>query len=277
VYDKAGHEGNWTVFPNGTATGNPTRCNIHLYRLRKAHRSKLAEFGRTTCRSMPLKEEHVANHYKLLASEIAADYDYEGGPRPEDCDMRRWALHAVWVIGLHCGLRFDELVKLEVKGLSLGAQCCMTLAVKTKNSDTFKSYHFTAWPNARLQASPAMDPNQALFQWLCHRGMGQGYLFCDVHADRVRYSQKWDHKSFTAYMRDRLRKIGQGSDVSMRFSGHSIKRGSVQLYRKIGMSDLWIMQRINMVGEGACSIPRKWSTKGTSKRAKGRPPRRVRL
>jgi hypothetical protein len=127
----------------------------------------------------------------------------------------------------------------------------MTLAVKTKNSDTFKRYHFTAWSNARLLASPEMDPNQALFQWLCHRGMGQSYLFCDVHADRVRYSQKWDHKSFTAYMRDRLRKIGQGSDVSMRFSGHSIKRGSVQLYRKIGMSDVWIMQRINMVGEGA--------------------------
>jgi hypothetical protein len=52
-------------------------------------------------------------------------------------------------------------------------------------------------------------------------------------------------------MIDRLRKLGQGSDVAARFSGHSIKRGSVKLYRKSGMSDLWIMQRINMISEGA--------------------------
>jgi hypothetical protein len=251
VYDKAGHEGSWTVFPDGTATGNPTRGNIHLYRLRKAHRSKLAEFGRTTCRAMPLTEEHVTNHYRLVSSEISSDYEYQDGPKPEDRDMRRWALHAVWVVGLHCGLRFDELVKLEIKGISLGSQCCLTLAVKTKNSDDFKTYQFTAWPNADLEASLGMDPNLALFSWLSHRGMGPGYVFCEVHANRVRHTQKWDHKSFTTYMRERLRKIGQGSDVVTRFSGHSIKRGAVQLYRKLGMSDVWIMQRINMVGEGA--------------------------
>jgi hypothetical protein len=52
-------------------------------------------------------------------------------------------------------------------------------------------------------------------------------------------------------MRERLRKIGQRTYVVARFSGHSIKRVSVQLYRKVGMSDVWIMQRINMTGEGA--------------------------
>jgi hypothetical protein len=251
VYDKAGHESQWTVLPNGTATGNPTRGNIHLSRLRRAHRSKLAEFGRTTCRAMPLTEEHVADHYKLIASEISADYDHPDGPRSEDYDLRRWALHAIWVVGLHCGLRFDELVKLEMKGISLGRQCCMTLAVKTKNSDKFKIYQFAAWPNATLEASHAMDPNLALISWLKHRGLGPGFVFCDVHQGRVGHSKKWDHKTFTEYMRDRLRKIGQGSDVAARFSGHSIKRGAVQLYRKIGMSDMWIMQRINMIGEGA--------------------------
>jgi hypothetical protein len=35
------------------------------------------------------------------------------------------------------------------------------------------------------------------------------------------------------------------------FSSHSIKRGAVQLYRKIHMTDHWIMRRIKMVGEYA--------------------------
>jgi hypothetical protein len=96
-----------------------------------------------------------------------------------------------------------------------------------------------------------MDPILALISWLKHLGLGPGFVFCDVHQSRVGHSKKWDHKTFTEYMRDRLRKIGQGSDVAARFSVHSINRGAVQLYRKIGMSDMWIMQRINMIGEGA--------------------------
>jgi hypothetical protein len=101
VYGKAGHEGQWTVLPNGIATGNPTRGNIHLSRLRRAHRSTLAEFGRTTCRAMPLTEEIVADHLKQIVSEISADFDHPDGPRVEDYDLRPWALHAIWVVGMH--------------------------------------------------------------------------------------------------------------------------------------------------------------------------------
>jgi hypothetical protein len=252
VYDKAGHEGNWTVLSGGTATGNPTRGNIHLARLRKAHRSRLAEFGRTSCRAMPLTDQHVAEHYRLTVSEIPAAYDRPDGPRQDIQDIRPWALHALWVVGLHCGLRFDELAKLQMSGIALGRQICMTLPVRTKNSSEFKIYQFIDWPNARLQSSHAMDPNLALNTWLQHRGLGPGFVFCDVfHTGRVNCIRPWDHKSFFQYMRGRLRNIGLGSDIAARFSGHSIKRGSVQLYRKIGMTDVWIMQRINMVGEGA--------------------------
>jgi hypothetical protein len=102
VYGKAGHEVvQWTVLPNGTATVNPTRGNIHLSRLRRAHRSKSAEFGRTTCRATPLTEELVADHFKLIVSEISADFDHPDGPRVEDYDLRPWALHAIWVVGMH--------------------------------------------------------------------------------------------------------------------------------------------------------------------------------
>ena len=75
VYDKAGHEGNWTMQSDGKATGNPTRGNIQLSRLRRAHRSRLAEFGRTTIRAIPLTEEHVVDHYNLSISEIPAAQD----------------------------------------------------------------------------------------------------------------------------------------------------------------------------------------------------------
>jgi hypothetical protein len=166
VYDKAGHERQWTVLPNGTATGNPTRGNINLSRFRLPHRSKLAEFGRTTCRAIPLNEELVADHSKQIVSEIPAEYDHTDGPRVEDYDLRRCALHAIWVVGMHCGLRFDELSKLEVKGISMGRRCCMTLAVKTKNSDKFKSYKIAAMPNVVLRHGTPRTPNWPLFRGL---------------------------------------------------------------------------------------------------------------
>jgi hypothetical protein len=61
-YDNYRHTSNWTVFKNGAASGNPTRGNIDLARLRKAHRTKLSEFGRTSTRAAPLTAEHVCRH-----------------------------------------------------------------------------------------------------------------------------------------------------------------------------------------------------------------------
>jgi hypothetical protein len=37
VYEKASHESQWSVLPNRAAAGNPTRGNIHLSHLRRAH------------------------------------------------------------------------------------------------------------------------------------------------------------------------------------------------------------------------------------------------
>jgi hypothetical protein len=58
-YDNNGHTSCWTVFPDGTASGYPTRGNLDLARLRKAHRTKLSEFGRTSTWATPLSAEHV--------------------------------------------------------------------------------------------------------------------------------------------------------------------------------------------------------------------------
>ena len=52
-----------------------------------------------------------------------------------------------------------------------------------------------------------------------------------------------NHKSFVSHMRSRLVMVGQESDVASHIP-ETIKLGSVQLYRKIGMHDVWIMKRI---------------------------------
>jgi hypothetical protein len=90
--------------------------------------------------------------------------------------------------------------------------------------------------------------------------MTPGYVFCDIYVTmfcnisvtaRVDCTRPWNHKSVSSYLRSRFLMIGQGSDVANRFSGHYIKREPVQLYRKISMHDVWIINRINMTAEGA--------------------------
>jgi hypothetical protein len=249
-YDNAGHTSNWQVGPDGTASGNPLRGNIDVSRLRKAHRAKLAEIGRTSKRATPITEEHVCKHFAMIVDAIPSTYDTSNGADDACSDVRPWALHAIWLIGLHCGLRYDELSKLKFEGTSFGEHIRITLPLRTKNSLSFKEYEFIDWPTPELASCHGMDPTLALCLWLKHRGDGNGHLFCSIaNSGRLDYNNPWDSKKFIEYMRSRLHLIGEGQANLAIFSSHSIKRGAVQLYRKIGMSDQWIMRRINMVGE----------------------------
>jgi hypothetical protein len=47
-------------------------------------------------------------------------------------------------------------------------------------------------------------------------------------------------------MRERLILAGEGEGNARYFTGHTIKRWSVQLYRTMGVTYNWIMRRINM-------------------------------
>jgi hypothetical protein len=89
-----------------------------------------------------------------------------------------------------------------------------------------------------LATSHAMDPTVALCSWLSVRGHGTGYIFCNIASSgRFGYSWPWDPKCFIVYMRERLNLVGEGEANVRKFSSHSIKRGAVQLYRKIHMTD----------------------------------------
>jgi hypothetical protein len=59
IYDRAGHTSNWHVGSDGSTSGNPLRGNVDIARLRKKHRAKLADMGRTSKRATPINEEHI--------------------------------------------------------------------------------------------------------------------------------------------------------------------------------------------------------------------------
>jgi hypothetical protein len=156
IDDRAGNTSNWHVGSGGSANGNLLHGKVDVARLRKKHRAKLADVGRTSKRATPINEEHIRKHFSLIL-----DLMSESGERIHDA--KAWALHAIWVVGLHCGLRFDELSKLRFSGISFGEHIRLKLPVKTKNSTTHKEYDFIEWSNPILVTSHAMDPAVALY------------------------------------------------------------------------------------------------------------------
>lgn len=101
-----------------------------------------------------------------------------------------------------------------------------------------------------------MDPLLAILSWLCVRGSSPGPVFCDVtvtvnHYSKINCDKPWSAKGFKDFLRSRLNSIGVGPSDCERFSGHSIKRGSVQLYRSLGVRDEMIMEIIQMTGNHA--------------------------
>lgn len=103
-----------------------------------------------------------------------------------------------------------------------------------------------------------MDPFVALLSWLTIRGPKNGYIFCDVKNNsgctKINCSIPLSASRFTKILPDKLRTIGIGtSDVSM-FSGHSLKRGCVQLLRSLGLRDKCVMERIQMTGSRAYTL-----------------------
>ncbi len=84
---------------------------------------------------------------------------------------------------------------------------------------------------------------------MCVRGNREGFLFCDVSEKNMIVTGKpWSVHDFTEFMRKRLRMCGVGPGSVTLYSGHSLKRGSVQLYRSLGIRDEQIMEINQMIG-----------------------------
>ena len=227
----------------GRAYGNPLIKNRDITKLRRAHRVNLAKHGVLTVRAQPLTAAIVCDH--------AAKYWFKNNH--EDI-----LLHAIFVLGLHLGLRYDEVSKLELEFLSVTSDSItLRTSLGIKNQTGQRSYKLDEWPGATpLRGSLFMDPKVALLSWLTVRGSADGYVFCDVNMGnhefcKINASKALSAARFTAMMRKRLLTIGIARGDAAMYSAHSLKRGSVQLYRFLGLRDEYVMQKVQMVGPGA--------------------------
>ena len=87
-----------------------------------------------------------------------------------------------------------------------------------------------------------MDPKIVLLSWLLVRGPQEGFLFCDTVQKgsgfyKINPSKSLSSARFNSLMGNRLLDVGIGSGYVLMHSGHSLKRGSVQLYQSLGLRD----------------------------------------
>lgn len=246
VYDEFGHTSNWTVLPTGIANGNPLKNNPDLDALRRAHRVHLARFGAVTLRAQPITPGIIVDH--------AEKYWFALDRVPDVCDVQ---LHAIMVVGLNLGMQFDEVRKINMENISVTSDgILITIYEIIKNETHGRIYNVREWDgNSSLRNSLLMDPNVALLSWMRMRGGTTGPLFCDYR--RVNAGILFNHEvplpaaKFKDFLRARLLSIGIGEANTKLYTGHSLKRGSVQLYRSLGLLDEYIMQLIGMTGPNA--------------------------
>ena len=87
------------------------------------------------------------------------------------------------------------------------------------------------------------------------RGQNIGSLFCDIKENEnghiIDHNKHWTSDSFSNLMQERFRTLGVGMDDSKMYTGHSLKRGCVQLYRSLNVRDEQIREIIQMRGAKA--------------------------
>lgn len=233
VYTDYGHRGAWFVDRNtGLATGNPLTGNEDLKILRSKHRKQLSKLGRLKTRPTPLSMAHVCEHAeRFWFTDSKVDY-------------RDALLHAIMLVGLNLGMRYDEIQKVEIghvtvnPGVTDTGSIRFTIMCKIKNSVEPREFFLRKWPgNTKMRNSFICCPFSALLTWISIRGNRPGYLFSYVTEKKmIRTEQAWPVQEFVKFLRQRLQLCGVGKDDALMYSGHSIKKGSVQLWRYLGLT-----------------------------------------
>lgn len=246
MYEKYGHDGNWYVDGSTkVARESPLIGNPSFDRFCRAYKVNLAKYGVVKVRARPLTAEIVRDH---------AEKFWFGSKNVTVMDI---ASHLIFVLGLYLGLRFDEITKLQMKNVSIGRQSAtLTLCCAIKNSTVERVYELSDWDgNTPLLHSASMDPFIALLYWIAGRGNDDGPLFPDIvktlGGERFVYKRPLSSNKFVTFMRDRLCSIGVGKADASSYTGHSLKRGCVQLHRILGYMDEFIMRKLGMVGPNA--------------------------
>ena len=225
------------------ASGNPFIGNRDITKLRRARRIHLVHFGIVSLLARPLTVAIFCGH--------AANSWYQNN----DEDI---LLHAVFVVGSNFGLRFDEVSDLEMKFLSVTSNNIdMRTSARVKNQTSQRSYIIEDWPgDIQLKGSILMDPKVAVLSRLTIRGARDGHIFCDARLSKtgickINPVKPLSSNRFSKLMRLLLTSISIGKGDVRRYSGHSIKRGAVQLYRSLELKNEYIVKKVQMVGANA--------------------------
>lgn len=67
----------------------------------------------------------------------------------------------------------------------------------------------------------------------------------------MNYNEAWRNKKFVDFLRLRLGDVGVPASETGLYTGHSLKRGGVQVMRSLGVKDLSIMKWFGMTGQSS--------------------------
>ncbi len=168
-----------------TASGNPLIANRDIARLRQAHRVDLSRLGVTSLKA------------KLLTAGIVCDHAAGFWCNRNDEDT---LLHAIFVVGLKLGLRFDEVGKISLEYMSVtNDSVTLRTDLGVKNQASQRSYKLKEWSgNTQHRGSPFMDPKVPLLTWQCVRGTADGFLFCHITRNKHRFCKINSRKLLSA-------------------------------------------------------------------------------
>lgn len=251
AYRAENHNNAWSIVKTHSgvleAYGNPLLNNIHIREFRRCHLSRLSEMGKVARSAPPLTPYLIIEHARQYMIRIN-DPNFA-------LDIADVLLHALLLTSMNCGMRYDEISKIEMKNVSVHKQGVeLGVDVKCKNSIKYRKYSLRRWPGEKLSTSALMDPMLALSAWLLVRGDAQGFLFCSIVGESpksLKYCTPWSKKHFESFMARRFVSLGIGQSIARTYTGHSGKRGGVQLLRFLGCKDIFIMNWFGMTGSGA--------------------------
>ena len=243
AYYEHGHRSNWTVpyMPDGRieVSGNPLDGNADIVEFHKMMARKLAEMSNFAKSSALYKTEHIVEHEKEF---LMTD-------KP---DTRDFLLHAFQLTAMNCSMRYDELMKLKMDSFKCTKHVVsFSVQERTKTKSNARRYVLRTWPGSVVSNFVLMDTRIALTFCILARGDAPGFLFCNiagVHSLRIMHDEPWTKRSYIEFMRIRLQSICISPVHATSVTGHSGRRGGVQLLRFLGVKDVCIMNWFGMKG-----------------------------
>ena len=237
LFEEHGHVGNFTYDPvTGVAIGNPTEGVQFFQKFRRRYRALLAEMGLTEPKqATPLGVDELLSLSNAVANDRTAV---------------NLEMYAVCALGTNLILRFDEVTKLRMEGVTLyraSPRVKIILSEKCKNSTYTREYIREPW-GARLAGCLKLDSCFSLLSWILFRGDTPGYLFPSIRGGRMNFEKPIESASFVSWLQQTLLKQGEGQTSVKGFRLHSLKRGGVQIWKSLGRDDRWIMRRVHATG-----------------------------